>query len=170
MTGERRERARETAMVSCERPRLLGDVRDTALVRIAEDRGRSIKSLILQGIDHVLENTRGQGGNNPNIPNRRPLCLRRVSSRSGTEPARFRFLDCSSSLKDHALQEARHGGKRKKRRLAKKLSMEGVAPAIIRGTQTISGPRALKQPGRIPNVEKAEHAQELPIIDRDTRE
>ncbi|PJI55531.1 hypothetical protein CTI14_03985 [Methylobacterium radiotolerans] len=32
----------------------LDDARHAALVRIAEDRGRSIHSLILEGIDHVI--------------------------------------------------------------------------------------------------------------------
>src|SRR5215210_7029799 len=44
--GKRHVAARQTVY--------LDDARHAALVRIAEDRGRSIHSLIIEGIDHVI--------------------------------------------------------------------------------------------------------------------
>lgn len=39
----------------------LDDARHAALARLAEDRGRSIHSLILEGIDHVIERPTAKG-------------------------------------------------------------------------------------------------------------
>lgn len=39
----------------------LDDARHAALARLAEDRGRSIHSLILEGIDHVIEKPTAKG-------------------------------------------------------------------------------------------------------------
>jgi len=52
--ARRQGRPRGKRPVAARQTVYLDDARHAALVRIAEDRGRSIHSLIIEGIDHVI--------------------------------------------------------------------------------------------------------------------
>lgn len=56
-----RGRPRNRRPVEAKHTVYLDGPRQEALVRIAEDRGRSVHSLILEGIDHVIEKPRQPG-------------------------------------------------------------------------------------------------------------